>query len=772
MKHLSKLESGKTYNLSQIFSNDFIVAIPDLQRDYCWGLETYNNKGKQQGELVSGFLSSLKNKWLDALNASNGDTHTPMGLIYGYEWPKGTYQLCDGQQRITTFYLLAGELYKNELVSTDIKDILSGILTRHQSETEIPEMPSALVYSIRETTLYFLSDLVTHYFLASDCSLSFYNLEERSKEHLVLKHKGRPSWYFLEYDIDPTIQSMLGALYTIKKFLQESFTDSESISSFAKAIATQFSFIYYDMGNRMRGEETFVVLNTTGEPLTSTENLKPLLIGNLSLDKNAQTEISNQWEEREDWFWKHRTSKELTSDSLSRDFYNWWMQIYGNKETVNLIKDYRLLSNLRDSIYSIHAFFLSLIDVIHWIYTSSTIHSVLKSISRWDNEQINCASETTILSWLRAPSHHEIFLPLVAFYNKFGGHDLVSFLRRICKNYYIGKTTKGENDPDNMRPYVKFRDIINLIHHSDKASQVLYASNWYNYDEQQKDVVFYGIEDELIEFEIDDLIRFDLNVFWRTGASTTATLREIRERLHILHKLAQGQLPSELKDDEAISMSNQYRLLKFLLGWGAPTGRQWQVNWKQWGVWFNKDKYIHNLSSSYNDSRLWSILASENFKEALYNRLFKEIHKETNLEDLFSGIGLSKPEDIMRIWLIGKFIVNEFAFEKPHLISSHGDYSLCVDKEVVKENLINKELPISIGNICLHHVNRIGPKTVEMDYYANSKRLDSPLFAGVLEIDYKAFKEGNVEQHDINQITDLIIDLMRKYTFDNQQIIL
>lgn len=771
MKHLSKLESGKTYNLSQIFSNDFIVAIPDLQRDYCWGLETYDNKGKQQGELVSGFLSSLKSKWLDALNASNGDTHTPMGLIYGYEWPKGTYQLCDGQQRITTFYLLAGELYRNGLVSTDIKDILLGILTSHQSETEIPEMPSTLVYSIRETTLYFLSDLVTHYFLASDCSLPFYNLEERSKEHLVLKHKGRPSWYFLEYDIDPTIQSMLGALYTIKKFLQEFFTDSESISSFAKAIATKFSFIYYDMGNRMRGEETFVVLNTTGEPLTSTENLKPLLIGNLSLDKKVQTEISNQWEEREDWFWKHRTSKELTSDSLSRDFYTWWMQIDGEKETVNLIKDYRLLSNLKDNIYNIHAFFLSLKDVIHWIYTSSTVHSVLKSISRWDDEQISCASETSILSWLREPSHHEIFLPLVAFYNKFGGHDLVSFLRRICKNYYIGKTTKGEDDPDNMRPYVRFRDIINLIHHSDKASQVLSASNWYNYDEQQKDVVFYGREDELIEFEIDDLIRFDLNVFWRTGASTTATLREIRERLHILHELAQGQLPSELKDDEAISMSNQYRLLKFILRWGAPTGRQRQVNWKQWGVWFNKDEYIHNLSSSYNDSSLWSILASENFKEALCNRLFKAIHKEINLEDLFTGIGLSKPEDIMRIWLIGKFIVNEFAFERPHLITSYGDYSLCVNKEVIKENLINKELPISIGNICLHHVTRNGPWLVGMYDYANSKCLDSPLFAGILEIDYKVFKEGNVEQHDINHITNLIIDLMRKYTFDNQQII-
>ena len=272
---------------------------------------------------------------------------------------------------------------------------------------------------------------ICHYFLASDCSLPFYNLEDRSKEHLVLKYKGRPSWYFLEYDVDPTIQSMLGALYSIKKFLQESFTDFESISSFAEAIATKFYFIYYDMGNRMRGEETFVVLNTTGEPLTSTENLKPLLIGNLSLDKNAQTEVSNQWEEREDWFWKHRSIKELTSDSLSRDFYTWWMQIYGEKETVNLIKDYRLLSNLKDNIYSIHTFFLSMIDVIHWIYISSTVHSILQSISRWDDEEISCASETTILSWFREPSHHEIFLPLVAFYNKFGGQDILSFFRRI-----------------------------------------------------------------------------------------------------------------------------------------------------------------------------------------------------------------------------------------------------------------------------------------------------------------------------------------------------
>ena len=75
MKNISKLNSGETYTLSQIFSNDFTIAIPDLQRDYCWGLETYDNKGVQQGELVSGFLLSLKNKWHESKDSKG---YTPM----------------------------------------------------------------------------------------------------------------------------------------------------------------------------------------------------------------------------------------------------------------------------------------------------------------------------------------------------------------------------------------------------------------------------------------------------------------------------------------------------------------------------------------------------------------------------------------------------------------------------------------------------------------------------------------------------------------------
>lgn len=762
MKNISKLESGNTYSLSQIFSKDFVIAIPDLQRDYCWGLETYDKNGKQQGELVTGFLSSLKNNWQERLGSEG---FTPMGLIYGYEWPKGTYQLCDGQQRITTLFLLAGELYRNSLVSDDAKANLYNILVKQSVGEFDGAVTSGLIYSIRETTVYFLSDLISNYLLSDNSQLPFYSLEDRQKYHSVLRHRGRPAWYFLEYDNDPTIQSMLGAIFTIQKFLEESFCDSISISSFAKVIANQFSFIYYDMGNRMRGEETFVVLNTTGEPLTTTENLKPLLIA--GLPSNSENEkllenISKQWEIREDWFWKHKTEKELTSDELSRDFYTWWLLTYGEKESVNLIKDYLNL-DLRNCIIELHSFYQSLISVIKWINESLEAKSILSKVSEWTDERINCSSENHILSWLRISSHREILLPLLAFHNKFGERDLLILLRRLVKNYYIGKTTKGENDPNHLRPYIKFRDLINIIKHSEKDSDVFSDGSWYNYDEQQKVAVFTDSQTKLIEFELDDNLRFDLNVLWASGVDNIGKAEFVRKRLADLHQLAQGKIVSDYVENIAISMSNKYRILRFLKGWGHPNGKQVNVNWKQWGTWFTWDRYSDNLSRAYNDPDMWKLLSDDNLNLTLSNMTREVIKYQHSIDKIFSPQSFSKPNGIMRAWLISKFLINERMQAGPLLITIYDDYPLCVNKEELDENKINRHLPMSIGNICLHHVNRNGPWKVQMPYYKESTCLDSPLYAGILEVSHKNYMNGDVSEDLVNQTTYYILNLFDEY---------
>ncbi len=95
--------TGETYTLAELFSGNRRIIIPDLQRDYCWGDKVHTDEKK---ELVSGFVNNLinqfdNNDYKDFLN---------LGLLYGYEAPANHIQLCDGQQRITTLYLLLGRL--------------------------------------------------------------------------------------------------------------------------------------------------------------------------------------------------------------------------------------------------------------------------------------------------------------------------------------------------------------------------------------------------------------------------------------------------------------------------------------------------------------------------------------------------------------------------------------------------------------------------------------------------------------------------------------
>ena len=97
--------TGEQYTLAEIFSGEHKIIIPDLQRDYCWGDESHTDKKK---ELVTDFVNSLI-----ALFENNSCTlveRQNLGLIYGYEMPKEHIQLCDGQQRLTTLFLLIGML--------------------------------------------------------------------------------------------------------------------------------------------------------------------------------------------------------------------------------------------------------------------------------------------------------------------------------------------------------------------------------------------------------------------------------------------------------------------------------------------------------------------------------------------------------------------------------------------------------------------------------------------------------------------------------------
>ncbi len=281
---MGQMDSGQAYSLSEIFSgeNDKVI-IPDLQRDYCWG-----------NPIAPGSSESLVSRFLESLTQLDFNQDITMGLIYGYydqELAPYHLQLCDGQQRLTTLFLLLGALSRRCTTGKYQPVLIS------QFELEEDDHEPHLLYSIRESSLYFLSDLTMHYFLHPDLPLD--GLEKQP-------------WFLHDYLLDPTIQSMRAALASIEAWLNGYQGDLDTLGCF---LTQRMKFLFYDMGNRMNGEETFVVINTTGEPLTANQNLKPLLIManpdyqrlvTLPDGTTVTHDTARDWELMETWFWQRR----------------------------------------------------------------------------------------------------------------------------------------------------------------------------------------------------------------------------------------------------------------------------------------------------------------------------------------------------------------------------------------------------------------------------------------------------------------------------------
>lgn len=281
---MSRLISGNTYSLKEIFSgeNDKII-IPDLQRDYCWG-NPYSKDSEDS--LVDSFLDSIFRVYSQEPN-----NDITMGLIYGYYDELKSYhlQLCDGQQRLTTLFLIMGVI--NRYADNKYRELLISDFELHEDDKE-----PHLLYGIRESSLYFLSDLTIHFFLDSNLSINDIKAQY---------------WFLNSYNQDPTILSMLRALGTIATRL-DGREDLEALGDF---LQIHLKFLFYDMENRQNGEETFVVINTTGEPLSANQNLKPLIIlsspdyiRKFEKEDGSITEhdTAQDWEEMETWFWQHR----------------------------------------------------------------------------------------------------------------------------------------------------------------------------------------------------------------------------------------------------------------------------------------------------------------------------------------------------------------------------------------------------------------------------------------------------------------------------------
>lgn len=98
-------------------------------------------------------------------------------------------------------------------------------------------------------------------------------------------------WFKSEYKGDPTIDSMIGALSTFEEIVKS----AQNISY--KNIMENVFFWYFDVEQTFQGEELYITMNSRGEKLTDSEQIKPRLLRNETTQKEYYGKKWDEWEE-------------------------------------------------------------------------------------------------------------------------------------------------------------------------------------------------------------------------------------------------------------------------------------------------------------------------------------------------------------------------------------------------------------------------------------------------------------------------------------------
>lgn len=312
------MKAGK-YNIREFFVNRYLqkIIVPEIQRDYVWG-----------SHQVKGLFRSILSDYKKYLNAQSPVTLedepeiaedffnfykrrkyvSNIGFIYAYNDSEfaGKYFLIDGQQRITTIYILL------LLLANRNKEI------REQfKRTFLFDAVNKLDYKVREAAHEFLFNFTTYLVKGNT------NIADQI-------------WLYEEYKNDQTITSILNNT----KLLQEELSSVDlNETDFYNYLCDYLEFWYFDTNISEQGEELYIYMNARGEQMQSNENIKADLLSKLeSIDE--KNDFGKKWENWQDFFWQHREysdNKGVHKNENADKGFNEFLCCIGGLE--NLIKN-------------------------------------------------------------------------------------------------------------------------------------------------------------------------------------------------------------------------------------------------------------------------------------------------------------------------------------------------------------------------------------------------------------------------------------------------
>jgi hypothetical protein len=215
--------------------DEYQITVPLIQRDFAQGRPSAD-------EVRTSFLSKLK-KVLIAEDDDHKNNRLHLDFVYGYIEGDSSFVPLDGQQRLTTLFLLHWYIACKE---GQLKD----------SETQ--RRLHAFTYQTRESSRKFCKKLV-EYQPAIDSATA---LSEDIRD---------ASWFHLSWNNDPTVDAMLNMLDSIHQHFFETAGVWVKLS-----IGNRINFDFIDIKSEefKLTDELYIKMNSRGKPLTKFENFK------------------------------------------------------------------------------------------------------------------------------------------------------------------------------------------------------------------------------------------------------------------------------------------------------------------------------------------------------------------------------------------------------------------------------------------------------------------------------------------------------------------
>lgn len=250
------------------------INIPIIQRDYAQGRK--NND-----------VNRIRSRFLDALyKALTTDSPITLDFVYGEVDEKGMLTPLDGQQRLTTLFLLHWYVCKHE---------------------DIPAEECAFLKCFSYDTRYSAREF---------CKLISEYLPDFTKECLSDDIRDQ-YWYPMDWDNDPTIAAMLVMMDDIHTLFKETSGIWDKLKGGA------ISFYFLSLKEMGLSDELYIKMNSRGKPLSQFEHFKAELEGAM---KQVNTEISHRINQKidmewTDMLWPYKGSNEIIDDEFLRYFH-------------------------------------------------------------------------------------------------------------------------------------------------------------------------------------------------------------------------------------------------------------------------------------------------------------------------------------------------------------------------------------------------------------------------------------------------------------------